>query len=228
MKKILYLISSLVALTLVSCEKETLPENVVDLGLSVKWSTINVGAINPEDYGYYFAWGEFHQNENCNWETYKWFNKDNKSLTKYCVSSESGTVDNKTVLDLEDDVASIRWGDNWRMPTKEEFDELINNCTAKIVGYDLVLTSNVEGYRDCYISFPIGGYTGETVYGGRCYYWSSTLSNEETDINNNYSISGPFKAYCLQVNNSIEYPCYTTLMNRSYGFYVRPVRVSIK
>ena len=199
----------------------------VDLGLSVLWAKDNVGALYPDDEGFYYAWGETSTKQFYSKTTYKWWD-DNNYITKYNFDEKNGTIDYKYELDLEDDVASIRWGDNWRMPTKEEFDELINNCTAKIVGYDLVLTSNVEGYRDCYISFPIGGYTGETVYGGRCYYWSSTLSNEETDINNNYSISGSFKAYCLQVNNSIKYPCYTTLMNRSYGFYVRPVRVSIK
>ncbi len=199
----------------------------VDLGLSVLWAKDNVGALYPDDEGFYYAWGETSTKQFYSKTTYKWWD-DNNYITKYNFDEKNGTIDYKYELDLEDDVASIKWGDNWRMPTKEEFDELLNNCTAKIVGYDLVLTSNVEGYRDCYISFPIGGYTGETVYGGSCYYWSSTLNNEETDINNNSSISGSFKAYCLQVNNSIKYPCYTTLMNRSYGFYVRPVRVSIK
>lgn len=212
MKKLLYLISSLVALTLVSCEKETLPENVVDLGLSVKWSTINVGAINPEDYGYYFAWGEIHQNENCNWETYKWFNKDDKSLTKYCVSSESGTVDNKTVLDMEDDAAHMHWGSAWRTPTKEELEDLRNQCSWAWETKNGVAGFRVIGPNGNSIFLPAAGYrdntntiASETI--GR--YMSSSL---DTVFSSNMSFLS-FVSDDVQISS--DYRCF--------GFVIRPV-----
>ena len=90
----------------------------VDLGLSVKWASCNVGATTPEDCGDYYAWGEIEEKENYDWSTYKWCNGSYDTQTKYCTNSSYGTVDNKTTLDLEDDVAHVKWGGSWRMPTK--------------------------------------------------------------------------------------------------------------
>lgn len=101
----------------------------VDLGLSVKWATCNVGAEFPEQYGGYYAWGETEEKSNYSWSTYKWCKGSYDSLSKYCTNSRYGNVDNKTVLDSEDDVAHVKWGDNWRMPTLDEFGELVEKCT---------------------------------------------------------------------------------------------------
>lgn len=103
----------------------------VNLGLpsGLLWATCNVGADNPEDYGGYFAWGETTTKTTYSWNTYKWCNGSNTSLTKYNTKSSYGTVDNKTVLDLEDDAAHVNWGGSWRMPTDDEWTELRNNCT---------------------------------------------------------------------------------------------------
>ena len=97
----------------------------VDLGLSVKWATCNVGATKPEEYGNYYAWGETEPKTIYDWSTYKWCNGSSSTLTKYC------TVDNKTALDLEDDAARANWGDSWRMPTDAELAELYEKCTWK-------------------------------------------------------------------------------------------------
>ncbi|MBP3353854.1 MAG: DUF1566 domain-containing protein [Bacteroidales bacterium] len=105
----------------------------VDLGLSVKWATCNVGASSPEDTGYYFAWGETSPKSTYDWSTYKYCNGTNKTLTKYCTDSYYGTVDNKTELDLSDDAAHVNWGGNWRMPTHKEFLELIENCSYEVL-----------------------------------------------------------------------------------------------
>ena len=102
--------------------------NWVDLGLSVKWATCNVGATTPEGYGNYYAWGETKPKSTYDWSTYKYCNGDRYSMTKYCTNSEYGIVDNKTTLELSDDAAHVNWGGSWRMPTKAEQDEL-NNCT---------------------------------------------------------------------------------------------------
>ena len=89
----------------------------VDLGLSVKWATCNVGANNPEDYGDYFAWGETTTKDTYNLSTYKWCNGSYSTLTKYCNNSSygnNGFTDNKTQLELSDDAARANWGGSWR------------------------------------------------------------------------------------------------------------------
>lgn len=103
----------------------------VDLGLSsgTLWATCNVGATKPEDVGDYFAWGETRPKEEYNWETYKWCKGRYDTQTKYCTDSDHGTVDNKSILELSDDAANVNWGGDWRMPTKEELDELHTECT---------------------------------------------------------------------------------------------------
>ncbi len=103
----------------------------VDLGLSVKWATCNVGANKPEECGDYFAWGETETKEQYTWETYKYSKGSKYSLTKYCQKSkygDNGFIDNKTILDADDDAARINWGKAWRMPTKAEQNELREKC----------------------------------------------------------------------------------------------------
>ncbi|MBR3609326.1 MAG: hypothetical protein IKL50_05525, partial [Bacteroidales bacterium] len=86
----------------------------VDLGLSVKWATCNVGATTPEEYGYYFAWGETTPKTTYYWSAYKYCNGTDDSMTKYCTNSKYGIVDNKTTLELTDDAAHVNWGGSWR------------------------------------------------------------------------------------------------------------------
>ena len=119
---------------LISCEEvfeQNAPDDAceaVDLGLSVKWATHNVGATKPEEYGGYYAWGETDEKvKNYSDGTYKW-NDGNNAVVKYCTNGNDGIVDNKTTLDPEDDVACIKWGSNWRMPTIEEQNELRDSC----------------------------------------------------------------------------------------------------
>ena len=102
-------------------------------------------------------------------------------MTKYCTDSSYGTVDNKTTLEAEDDVAHVKWGGSWRMPTKTEWEELINNCTwewttqSDVNGYKV--TSKQTGYTDKSIFLPVTGYYSDSGldFTGRCYYWSSSL-----------------------------------------------------
>ncbi len=102
----------------------------VDLGLSVKWANMNVGASKPEDNGDSFAWGETTPKAtSSDWSTYKWCNGSENTMTKYCTSSSYGIVDNKTTLELVDDAARANWGGTWRMPTDEEWSELDTKCT---------------------------------------------------------------------------------------------------
>lgn len=151
----------------------------VDLGLSVKWATCNVGATKPEEYGDYFAWGETLPKDYYDWSSYKWCNGTAYTLTKYNNSSTYGTVDDKTVLESADDAATTNWGGSWRMPTDAELTELRENCTwtwtqiNSINGYNV--TSNKNGNS---IFLPAAGYCRDSLlyYAGNSgLYWSSSL-----------------------------------------------------
>ena len=109
-------------------EKHEDKHEAVDLGLSVKWATCNVGAENPQDYGDYFAWGETEPKDDYDWPTYKWCNGSRYTQTKYNTNSDYGTVDNRTTLEPADDAATVNWGGSWRTPTFNEQEELRDKC----------------------------------------------------------------------------------------------------
>ncbi len=147
------------------------PENVyVDLGLSVKWAICNVGANTPEEYGDYYAWGEVETKESYEPNNYKFVNG-------------GSAVNDKNTLDIENDVAHKEWGGKWRMPSREEFDELIQNCTwtwttQKGVNGFLV-TSNKPGYTDRSIFLPAAGLRSLSelrLSGNIGFYWTTTPS----------------------------------------------------
>ena len=157
----------------------------VDLGLpsGLKWATCNVGASSPEDYGGYYAWGETEEKSWYHWNAYKWCKGTIDTLTKYCRRSSYGTVDNKTVLDPEDDVAHVKWGANWRMPTFEEQIELRNYCSRKWTALNGVNGYEVTGPNGNSIFLPAAGYRGgSSLYdsGSGGYYWSSSLSGDQS------------------------------------------------
>jgi hypothetical protein len=145
----------------------------VDLGLSVVWATMNVGASGPEYRGNYFAWGETSTKSTYNWSTYKWYDNDGSALNKYYYK------DNKTELEAVDDAATINWGGNWRMPTDAEWTELRELCT-----WTWITLNGVDGYKitsrsnDNSIFLPAAGCKTESgssyvYYHGN--YWSSSI-----------------------------------------------------
>lgn len=163
----------------------------VDLGLSVNWATCNIGAERPEEYGDYYSWGEIEPKRSYAWDNYIHSNGSNKKLTKYCSDSsygDKGFTDNKTSLDPEDDVAHIKLGKGWRIPTREEFEELMQNCTWTwntlngVNGY--LVTSNKSGYTDRSIFLPASGLRSLSnlfFVGQYGFYWSTTTSNNFPD-----------------------------------------------
>ena len=181
-----------------STPKSTTPSSrvheYVDLGLSVKWATCNVGAKKTEDYGDYFAWGE---------------TKPKKSYS----SSNYSYTSNPTILPLSADAARANWGGSWRMPTKAEQDELRNNCTwtwttqKGVKGYMVTSKKNSKS-----IFLPAAGsrYVSSLLNAGSYgYYWSSSLSTSNTS-----------DAYCLYFDSSyVDWYFY----DRYYGRSVRPV-----
>lgn len=191
---------------------ETPIHEYVDLGLSVKWATCNIGANSPEEYGDYFAWGETEPKEEYNWSTYKYCNGSRDTMTKYCTYSSYGTVDNKETLEPEDDVAHVKWGGDWRMPTFEELHELRNNCTWTWTSRNRVEGYIVTGPNGNSIFLPAAGFRdGSSLDGAGSsgYCWSSSLSTS-------YS----FGAYGLYFNSG---GVYADGSNRYYGQSVRAV-----
>lgn len=152
--------------------------DIVDLGLSVKWASWNLGASLPEEYGCYFAWGETAPKKEYDWSTYKF--GDSSYFTKY------NSTDGLTQLELEDDAANVLWGEGWRMPTHEEELELFNMCS-----WEDVMINGVSGYRITgpngnSIFMPRGGIYDATDFGSsdeaifvntNGWYWSSTLNS---------------------------------------------------
>lgn len=191
----------------------------VDLGLSVKWATCNVGATKSEDYGDYFAWGETQPKSTYDLSTYKWCNGSSYTsytLTKYCTNSDYGTYDGKSTLELADDAARANWGGSWRMPTKEEQDELRDNCKWEwttqngVKGYKV--TSKKKGYTKNSIFLPAAGYRRGSSLNevGICGdYWSSSLHTDDPD----------YAYYLSFVLNRVHW----SSIGRTVGHSVRPV-----
>ena len=131
-----------------------LPDGAVDMGLSVAWASCNIGAGAPEVVGSLYAWGEVETKDAYEWGNYKWGSPS--YLTKYNSDPYVGKVDNLVVLEPEDDIAHMKLGGNWRMPTKEQYQELINNCSWSWMEYNGVMgytvTSNITGNR---LFFPV-------------------------------------------------------------------------
>lgn len=177
----------------------------VDLGLSVKWATCNVGADAPGDYGDYYAWGETETKSIYNWSTYLDSpNRDGNSFTKYA-------IDKKTILDPEDDVAHVKLGGNWRMPTDSELTELRTKCTWVWTQYGGHNGYVVVGSTGNAIFLPAAGYRGDSdldnagSYGN---YWSSS------------HVSFSSCAYALNFNSS---SVGWGSGDRCIGLSVRPV-----
>ena len=202
----------------------------VDLGLpsGLKWAKCNLGASKPSEPGDYYAWGETAPKTDYTWATYKWMQagkSDWQYITKYTIadgktegiwydSSGAFIGDNKTVLAAADDAATANLGSPWRMPTKVEIQELLDNCTWIWTTQDGVSGYQVDGPNGNAIFLPLAGFrldSGFLFAGGEGNYWSSSLY---PDFSND--------ARSLFLNSSGRHELH--YYNRSFGFSVRPVR----
>ena len=168
----------------------------VDLGLSVKWATCNVGASKPEDYGNYYAWGE--------------------TSTKSSYTSDNCKTYRKSMGDIKAnskcDAARANWGGTWRLPTEAELKELENRCTWTWTTQNGVKGHKVTGPNGNSIFLPAAGYRcGSSLNNaGECgYYWSSTPGE-----------SGSVGAYGLGFGSGWH---YVYDYSRYNGLSVRPV-----
>ena len=171
---------------------QILGHDYVDLGLSVMWATCNIGASSPSDYGDYFAWGEA--------ETKSSYTKDNSAT--YGKSSD-------TFLDA----ASGQWGSLWRMPTRAECQELIDNCTwqwTTVGGHKGYRVTSKKNGSSIFLPAAGGRYTTQLNNADEWgYYWSS--SPYESNSNNAYFLT-------FSSGYRIVYWSY-----RYYGASIRPV-----
>lgn len=187
----------------------------VDLGLSVKWATCNVGANSSEEYGGYYAWGEIEEKNDYSIETYKWAN-GGYYFTKYCTDSGYGIVDGKSTLSLEDDVAHIKWGGDWRIPTFSEISELIEECTWIWTSLNGVNGCIVIGPSGNSIFLPAVGWRDGLVTIGEGLYLSYRCNEVEEDggvFDLNYYYDEEGKVHL-----------YGDTSDRNFGCPVRPVK----
>ena len=180
-------------------EEPTSTYQMVDLGLpsGLKWATCNVGATTSEEYGDYYAWGE--------------------TTTKTEYTGENYTLYEQELGDISGnptyDVARANWGSTWRMPTKEEMEELANNCTWTWTTQNGVNGYTVTGSNGSSIFLPAAGsyYISVDFAGWNGYYWSSTPY--ETTYDDAFAYRIFFGLDSHDVNG----------ISRSHGNTVRPV-----
>jgi len=175
--------------------------DAVDLGLSVKWATCNIGAMHPEDYGNYFAWGEVMSKDKYDFDNYKYFD----------LEKDSYIFIGNNITGSRYDVARTILGDSWRMPTVDEFYDLINKCiwrweTVKgVVGYRII------GLNGNSIFLPAAGNSYSTEGDMSGFYWSGTLVDEEYI----------YDAFCLEFYDCNEF--YVNYGNPIDGKTIRAV-----
>lgn len=189
----------------------------VDLGLpsGILWATCNVGADSPEEYGDYFAWGEIQPKSIYNWNTYQHCNGSYNSMTKYCINSSygyNGYSDYYFSLLPEDDAATVNWGEDWRIPTKAEWEELFENTTHTWTTLNGVNGRLFTASNGNSIFLPATGYRNDgNVYnvGSSGFYWSNSLDMARS--NNAWY-------FCFDPNYF-----YMNSFYRRYGSSIRPV-----
>ena len=196
--------------------EEVITYEYVDLGLSVKWATMNVGAKTEEDYGHYYMWGSITPNtpDECNWANAPFNNGATSYDTTYFNSIKDTAAPNK-VLAKEYDVAAQIMGGDWRMPTKNECQELYKNTTQSWVTINGVNGKKFTSKTDTtkYIFIPAAGYyyngsVSEVGNNGRI--WSSTISSPYN--------SARFLKFKAKT-------CSASTSERCYGMPVRGVKM---
>ncbi|MBR6032342.1 MAG: hypothetical protein IKP36_10355 [Bacteroidaceae bacterium] len=177
---------------LLTCPDDNHP-HAIDLGLpsGTKWACCNVGASTPEGYGGYYAWGETYEKNTYTWENYKFCPTGSWcQLTKYCNNPDYGYdygyygggssryVDNLTELEPDDDAATVNMGAPWRMPSYEQQEELMDNCSHMSIEQNGVIGVLFKGTNGGQIFLPAAGFASSENHihvGLAPYYWSRSL-----------------------------------------------------
>lgn len=187
----------------VTVQAKDIPSEVIDLGLpsGTLWASYNVGATKPEEYGDYYAWGETEMKETCRWKNYS-----------HCEGTQETCVNlGSNISGTKYDVAHAKWGGEWRLPTRDQIKELMNNCTSAwttVSGVNGIMFTGPNGKT---VFFPAAGYLGSEVLnsGSYGYYWSGDQDPKNAE-----------RAYNLSIQNG---DLYCVNNYRFAGFSVRPV-----
>ena len=164
----------------------------VDLGLpsGTKWATMNIGASTPEDYGNYYAWGETETKEEYGWNTYKYFFDNNGNYVpyddKWCVESGELKDIGCNIAGTQYDVAHMKWGDSWKIPTSAQMDELQNREYCEwiwtflngVKGY--IITSKLNGKSMFLPACGVFYKTKQQHMNTDGHYWLSTSETSNT------------------------------------------------
>ncbi len=180
------------------------PRTAIDLGLSVKWATYNVGATTASDKGNYYAWGETSPKSKYTWANYAY--ADGSATTVKNIGSD--------IAGTSYDVAAQLWGGNWRMPNISEIKELIQKCT-----FTETTVSGVKGYR-------VKGPNGKTIFlpFAGCSYDGSAkgIGSYAYYACGDISESNQQKAYSMFIKTGES--ATTPLTQRRTGIVIRPVQ----
>lgn len=177
----------------------------VDLGLSVKWATCNVGASTPSDYGNYYAWGETTTKSSYTEENSLTYGKTMSELKSLGIINTAGN------LTMSYDAARSNWGGTWRMPTMAELDELKSKCQWLWTTQGGYGGYQVTGPNGKSIFVPAAGWRdGTSLYlaGHNGLYWSSSCYD------------GSYSSYSLDFDSGGRNVCWGS---RGRGFSVRSV-----
>ena len=185
--------------------------HMIDLGLpsGTKWACCNVGATTPEGYGGYYAWGETEEKDYYSWDTYQYWTDSNGDGR---VESNEITNLGSDIAGTGYDVAHVRWGGSWVMPSLDQIEELLNNCSTQWTTQNGVNGRTFTGPSGGTIFLPAAGFRwGDYLdYAGSVgLYWSSTPAP---------SNSG--SAYYLYFDSG---SAYWSSIGRDAGHTVRPV-----
>lgn len=201
---------------------EDLPvPTAVDLGLSIKWASFNVGASVAEDKGFLYAWGETRTKESYTERNYMWWEYREVRTNVYATIFEKYTNDNcknlsepDNTLEKVDDVAYVKYGGKWHMPSCVQIKELIDKCE-----WTYTKIGNVSGYKvkskknSNYIFLPEGGYWSSSLCSS---LWAQYLSQQ--GANDAVGVSD-YWAYSLWVKEAGE----LETQERNKGYMVRAV-----
>ena len=198
----------------------------VDLGLSVNWSSCNIGALDPWDTGFSYSWGETEEKDSYGWNDYKWASgEENRGYTKYNTNPSFGKVDNLMTLEAEDDAATVHLGEKWRTPTKAEWEELVYNCSWEWTDdYNgtgengFIVTSLVEGFEGKSIFLP------ETIFAGSKVQYSFSYHSASLELGEKYEddLENRNPTFCACLTKGNDGPVFGSGY-RMHGRGIRPV-----
>lgn len=180
--------------------------HAIDLGLpsGTKWACCNVGSSTPEGYGGYYAWGETNEKNDYSEDTYTYYNKKTETYNSL----------GKDIAGTDYDVAHVKWGGNWKMPTSAQIKELVDKCTWTS-GF-----KEINGIKGCVVTGPNGGSIFLPVAGYRDYSYLESVKSEGYYLSSTLDSDGDDGVYFLFLDLTSR---YVDSYYRYNGYSVRPV-----